>query len=547
VAAVTPSPKKNKRQQQTTTRKRKNPPGNNNARRVLPMEEATMTLADISYSSPTMKTTTTPTKTSAMDTVLTSDLIATINPHQPFIDLKIPPEELRPSATLTTGQCFHWRAVQQSRNDDSDDDDDDDSDSDQNLDVKNPSPSTPLPSSSAWGSHDAQEWVGTVRLPPPHDDQSVVLVVRETPTTTLYRPLTDITLETIDGTVESSHEVLHDFLRRHYFQICCHCDDDDDDDDDETNRTLKDLYTEWSEACPRMKIIASCLPGVRVLQQDPWECLVSFICSSNNNIPRITQMVERLRRQYGNPILTIASSSSSPSSPNNKDEIDEPPITFYSFPSLKDMISAGVTEDDLRTKCGMGYRAKYILGTMKLLGEKGGEVYLHNSLGIDEMEEQYDDRHLALRDKLCEFPGVGRKVADCVALFSLRGDSCIPVDTHVWNIARRDYATNGHDNDVDDDHVGTSRNIVLSSTVKSITPAVYQAVGDLFRQRFPNKSGWAHSLLFVAELPSFRPVLPTKLIEEMDGFRKEEQSRKKDQKEQQQANKPKKIKVKNKK
>jgi hypothetical protein len=81
-----------------------------------------------------------------------------------------------------------------------------------------------------------------------------------------------------------------------------------------------------------------------------------------------------------------------------------------------------------------------------------------------------------VQDKLVQFCGVGRKVADCVALFSLKQDNSIPVDVHVWNIARRDYDTER-----------------LLEKIKSLTPAAYRQVGDLFRDRFKTKSGWAHS------------------------------------------------------
>jgi len=121
---------------------------------------------------------------------------------------------------------------------------------------------------------------------------------------------------------------------------------------------------------------------------------------------------------------------------------------------------------------------------------------------------------IELQTRLCEFKGVGRKVADCVALFSLRQDDAIPVDTHVWNIAIRDYDTDG----------------TLKTDVKSLTPTNYKLVGNLFRQRFPNRAGWAHSLLFVAELPSFRGLLPSYITKEMDDFRYEEKERKKKQK-----------------
>lgn len=102
-------------------------------------------------------------------------------------------------------------------------------------------------------------------------------------------------------------------------------------------------------------------------------------------------------------------------------------------------------------------------------------------------------------------PGVGRKVADCVALFSLDQHGAVPVDVHVWDIATRDYDDGGGE---------------LKKT-KSLTPAVYERVGELFRDRFGSHAGWAHSVLFAAELPEFRRRLPERLQEEMRVYEEE--------------------------
>ncbi|CAJ1947413.1 unnamed protein product [Cylindrotheca closterium] len=368
-------------------------------------------------------------------TTLTPELVASINPDQKYIDLVVPPAELRPSATLTTGQCFHWKAVVAI------------ADEDENGTIKK---------ESAWGTHDATEWVGIIRLP---DGRSCVLAIRETPSSTLYRPLTT-TVPTAD---------IEQYLRS-YFRL-----------DD----SLGHLYQKWSKADDRLATIAKCIPGVRILEQDPFECLISFICSSNNNIPRITKMVNSIRANYGEELLTIG---------------DE---KYYSFPSSEDLLAKG-NDDDFRKKCGLGYRSKYILETLQILKKHGGEEYLRN------FRSMQDDPNL-VQEKLCEFCGVGRKVADCVALFSLRQDDAIPVDVHVWNIARRDYDPGN-----------------ALEQVKSLSPTTYKQVGDLFRSRFPDKAGWAHSLLFVAELPSFRPVLPSELIAQMDQYKQEEELKKKE-------------------
>jgi N-glycosylase/DNA lyase len=385
---------------------------------------------------------------------LTSANVAAINPSQPFLDLAVGPNELRPSATLTTGQCFNWKAVKAV--------DSEGSSTPSNI-ASSPSA---LKKESAWGSHDATEWVGTLRT---LQGDSIVVTIRETPTTTLYRPLTKLP----DGLD------LAQFLHS-YFQL---------------ETSLSDLYSDWSEADTRLATIAKCIPGVRIINQDPWECLISFICSSNNNIPRITKMLSAIRQTYGKHLLTFGEDGT-------RDD-GEGSISFYSFPSLEDL-SRQATDADLRNICGLGYRSKYIVETTGLLQQLGGESYLHK------LRNEQDPS--VVQEALCQFCGVGRKVADCVGLFSLQQESAIPVDVHVWNIARRDYDTDG----------------TLLEHVKSLTPSIYQTVGNLFRSRFHSKPGWAHSLLFVAELPSFRPVLPDHLVQDMEAFRVQEQAKKKE-------------------
>jgi hypothetical protein len=91
-------------------------------------------------------------------------------------------------------------------------------------------------------------------------------------------------------------------------------------------------------------------------------------------------------------------------------------------------------------------------------------------------------------------------VADCIALFSCDQTDCIPVDVHVWRIACRDYDTS-------------------LQAAKSLTPTIYERVGDLFRDKFGSHAGWAHSLLFAAELPTFRVMLPESIQNDMAAFR----------------------------
>jgi N-glycosylase/DNA lyase len=168
-------------------------------------------------------------------------------------------------------------------------------------------------------------------------------------------------------------------------------------------------------------------------------------------------------------------------------------MTLYSFPTLEQL--EHVTEQDLRDM-GWGYRAKYVMQTKELLQTFGGLEYL--------MRLREETSHDKVQDELIQFVGIGRKVADCISLFSLDQTNAIPVDVHVWNMARRDFGP-------------TISNQLCQA--KSLTPTLYKMVGDLFRARYPTHAGWAHSLLFVAELPSFRPMLPPDMVIEMDEVR----------------------------
>jgi len=368
--------------------------------------------------------------------------------------------------------------------------------------------------------------------------------------------------------------------------------------------SLEECYKEWGAADARMKVVVEHLQGVRVVLQDPWECLVSFICSSNNNIKRITLMLDRLRRTYGTHTCSVvqqpsgswavvvgqlptaspvaaSASAATPASRKRKaspgkatpkrdeeqeeDEEDEDGplsllsspapaasgrVDLFTFPTPAALASA--TELELRG-LGVGYRAKFIRGSALLLQVLGGSEWLLGlrqgnpallaaagapvagaagagagaaagaagaaaaaSPAIDASPADADGKgkgkakkpkplaaplcnRLYVQEQLIRFPGCGRKVADCISLFSLCQSDAIPVDTHVWAIAERDY------------------NPSLSQHA-SITPAVYEAVGDEFRKRFVRHAGWAHSVLFAAELPEFRSLLPAEIQADMKAF-----------------------------
>ncbi|KAI9013831.1 DNA glycosylase [Phycomyces nitens] len=240
---------------------------------------------------------------------------------------------------------------------------------------------------------------------------------------------------------------------------------------------LADCYERWSGLDPNFKLKATSLEGIRILRQDPWENLVSFICSSNNNISRISQMVNKLCVQFGPKVATM----------DGED--------YYAFPPLDKLIGC---QDKLR-ELGFGYRARYIAQTAAQIADEHPdqkELWL-NSL----RDASFEEAKIALM----RYPGVGPKVADCVCLMSLDQHEAIPVDTHVWQIAMRDY------------HFG----IKGVSKTKTLTPALYKSIATSFQDLFGDYSGWAHSVLFTADLRSFdkkrlvdetalKPIVPPK-------------------------------------
>ncbi|XP_049622316.1 N-glycosylase/DNA lyase [Suncus etruscus] len=225
--------------------------------------------------------------------------------------------------------------------------------------------------------------------------------------------------------------------------------------------SLAQLYHHWSSVDPHFQKVAQKFPGVRLLRQDPVECLFSFICSSNNNISRITGMVERLCQAFGPQLC----------------QLDD--VTYYGFPTLQDLAGPSV-EAQLR-KMGLGYRARYVSASAQvILQDHGGLPWLQQLC-----QAPYEEAHKAL----CTLPGVGTKVADCICLMALDKPQAVPVDVHVWQIAQRDY----------DWHP-------KSSQAKGLSLQSSKELGNYFRRLWGSYAGWAQAVLFSADLRQPRPA-----------------------------------------
>lgn len=217
---------------------------------------------------------------------------------------------------------------------------------------------------------------------------------------------------------------------------------------------LDDLLQSWSQQ--DSKLGGKCRrTGIRIINQDPFETFISFLCSQNNGIARISKMVHSLKSTYGALKYKIAFEG-------NEYEI-------YDFPSPERLINQ---EKELR-ELGFGYRAEYISQSCALITSKSSD-YFQN---LKEMPYE------TVVEELLQFPGVGPKVADCIALFGIGKLESVPIDTHILKIAEQ-YG--------------------FKSPTQSLTLKSYKYIGDMFRKLYGHYAGWAHSLLFTHQLKSFK-------------------------------------------
>lgn len=147
--------------------------------------------------------------------------------------------------------------------------------------------------------------------------------------------------------------------------------------------------------------------GIRILKQEPFETLISFIISANNAIPRIKSSIERLSKRYGKYIGEY----------NGKD--------YYAFPTAEALSKVDV-EELKETK--IGFRAKYVSSAAKRV--YNGEADLNDIKTLDTDEA---------REKLMEFQGVGPKVSDCILLFAMEKYDAFPIDVWVKRIMEYFY------------------------------------------------------------------------------------------------------------
>ena len=171
--------------------------------------------------------------------------------------------------------------------------------------------------------------------------------------------------------------------------------------------SYSDYIGQIDEQDDYLKSAAAFGGGIRILRQDTWEMIITFILSQQNNIPRIKGLIRALSERYGKKCET----------PEGR--------AYYAFPCAEELSRAA--EEELR-ELKLGYRSKYICQTARMVA--GGEINLD---ALKEME------YTEARTELMRLSGIGGKVADCICLFALHQMDAFPVDTHIKKVLELHY------------------------------------------------------------------------------------------------------------
>lgn len=213
---------------------------------------------------------------------------------------------------------------------------------------------------------------------------------------------------------------------------------------------LPPLYESWRAADPYLGSLGERFSGLRLVLQRPEECLLSFMCSTANFIPRIMKAIALIAREHGTPI----------EGPDGK-------VLTHAFPGAE--VIATLDPNALAEKTGLEWRAGNLVKVARQVASRP-EGWLDEVARLD---------YATARGELMRMEGVGPKIADCVCLFAMSKDQAVPVDTHVWQLTRDRY--------------------LPALRGKTLTPTAYGQVLQFFQTRF-DKAGWAQQYLFYDHL-----------------------------------------------
>ena len=191
--------------------------------------------------------------------------------------------------------------------------------------------------------------------------------------------------------------------------------------------------------------------GLRIFKQDPFQCMISFIISSNSNIQKIKNSLEKITKKFGVKVEI-----------QNKE--------FFLFPKPEKLANASIEEIK---KCGVGYRAPFI--------KKSAEMVFSKKIDFKYLEKlDYKEA----KKNICLIPGVGNKVADCILLFSLNKLEAFPLDTWMIKILEKYYSNE------------------FKIETKTITQKQYEILHEKIVNYFGPYCGYAQQFLFKMERES---------------------------------------------
>ena len=193
-------------------------------------------------------------------------------------------------------------------------------------------------------------------------------------------------------------------------------------------------------------------PGMRILRQAPFQCYISFIVSSNSNIPNIQTRLQKLCITFGKKRIKSGQE-------------------FFLFPEPEKLANASISDI---VKCGLGYRSKFV--------KKAAIAVNDRTINFASLKKQ---NYYDARDDLCQVFGIGKKVADCILLFSLDKLDAVPLDRWVLRILQKYYSKE------------------FEIKTKSITEKTYDELHDRIIEHFGEYAGYAQQFLFKNERESF--------------------------------------------
>ncbi|MCW3977016.1 MAG: hypothetical protein NWE77_03685 [Candidatus Bathyarchaeota archaeon] len=192
--------------------------------------------------------------------------------------------------------------------------------------------------------------------------------------------------------------------------------------------------------------------GLRLLRQEPWECLISYICATNKSIPAIKDMIQNISRRFG-------------------EKLQFDGLEFYTFPKPINLASASV--EDLR-ECKLGFRAERVLEASRRIATGELDLQALRKLSYEKA-----------RVELMKLAGIGPKVADCILLFSLDKLEASPIDVWIKRIFMECYA---------DYFEPSFVKMILGR--KSLTPREYDRIRLFGKRYFGEFVGYAQEYLF---------------------------------------------------